>query len=172
MSRDFPPRQDQALALLLFWLPAPRVVHEVVMVLRPRFVQAAIAAVAMGVLASALACGTDPVGVDSCRKIEDARCENAPSCGIDLSHPVHRGDTPSLDVTACKRFYEDACLHGLATTIDPGAVDVQACVDAINNTSDCDIIKNPEKAPACGKFLIPPVVAVVDASVAVDATTD
>jgi len=77
---------------------------------------------------------------------------------------VHRGDTPSLDVGACKRFYADACLHGLASGNDPGAVAVQACVDAINNTSDCAIIKNPEKTAACA-FLIPPSqVAVIDAS--------
>jgi hypothetical protein len=30
-------------------------------------------------LMSALACGTDPVGVETCRKIERARCENAPA---------------------------------------------------------------------------------------------
>src|SRR4051812_33957863 len=76
-------------------------------------------------LTTALACGTEPVGVEACRRIETARCENAFSCGIDLSKPVHRGDTPSLDVGACKRYYEDACLHGLVTTEDPGAVKVQ-----------------------------------------------
>ena len=44
-----------------------------------------------------------------------------------------RATRPRQDVGACKRYYDDACLHGLATTTDPGAVDVQACVDAINN---------------------------------------
>ncbi len=108
-----------------------------------------------------LACGTDPVGVESCRKIEHARCENAPACGIDLSAPKHRGDSPELAVVACKRFYDDACLHGLAAPNDPGSVAVQACIDAID-TSDCSVVKNPEIHPACA-FLIPPAQAPADA---------
>jgi hypothetical protein len=100
-----------------------------------------------------VACGTDPVGVESCRKIEHARCENAPACGIDLSRPVHRGDSPEKDVTACIRYYDDACLHGLAIPNDPGSIAVDACVDAINN-GDCSVVKKPESHPACG-FLAP-----------------
>ena len=125
-------------------------------------------ALALG-LASAVACGNDPVGVDACRQIETARCENASSCGIDLSTPVHRGDSPSLDVGACKRYYQDACLHGFVTTEDPGAVRVQECVDVINdpNTS-CDVIRAPEKHPSCA-FLIPPVAAPADTA---DAATE
>lgn len=119
------------------------------------YLRVVIAAVAMLSVGVATACGTDPVGVETCRKIEGARCENANSCGIDLSKPVHRGDSPSLDVGACKRFYEDACQHGLVTTTDPGAVAADACVNAINTTTDCDIVKNPEKHPACA-FLLPP----------------
>lgn len=147
------------------------------MLLRRAYVRAvakfaAPALVMLGV-AGAMACGTEPVGVESCRKIEGARCENARSCGIDLSTPVHRGDSPSDDVGACKRYYEDACLHGLVTTTDPGSVAVQACVDAINGTTDCEVVKSPEKSPACA-FLLPPaapVAPVVDAATA-DATTD
>lgn len=125
------------------------------MLLRSSSIRALVVALAALGLASAMACGTEPVGVDSCRKIEGARCENARSCGIDLTTPVHRGDSPSEDVGACKRYYEDACLHGLVTDTDPGAVVVDACVDAINNTTNCDIVKNPEKHPACA-FLVPP----------------
>lgn len=129
--------------------------------LRRAYVRAVIAAVVTLGLAGALACGTDPVGVDTCRKIETARCQNAKSCGISLASPVHRrdGNTPEKqdqqDVGACIRFYDDACLHGLVTTTDPGAVNAQACVDAINNATDCDVVKNPEKHPACA-FLLPP----------------
>jgi hypothetical protein len=101
-----------------------------------------------------LACGTEPVGVESCRTIEQARCENAPSCGIDLTHPVHEGSTPERDVAACIRFYEDACMHGMVAPNDPGSVAVSACVDAINN-GDCAVVKNPETHPACA-FLVPP----------------
>ncbi len=148
------------------------------MLLRRVYVRAVVAAVVTLGLMSAFACGTDPVGIESCRKIEDARCENAKSCGIDISgNPVHRrdGTTPDLqaqeDVGACKRYYEDACLHGLVTTSDPGAVQAQACVDAINNTTDCDIVKNPEKTPACA-FLLPPAAPVVVAEAGADATSD
>lgn len=122
-------------------------------------------------LAAAMACGTQPVGVESCRKIEIARCENANACGIDLSKPVHRGDTPSLDVGACKRYYEDACLHGLVIPEDPGAVIVDACVEAINDPANgCDVVKSPEKHPKCA-FLLPPA-APAPAPVAPDAATD
>lgn len=146
------------------------------MQLRRAYVQAVFTAVVTLGLASAFACGTEPVGVESCRKIEGARCENAKSCGIDLSTPVHRRDAPTpdkqdqQDVGACKRFYDDACLHGLVTTTDPGAVQAQACVDAINTTQDCDIVKNPEKHPACS-FLLPPA-APAATTPAADASTD
>jgi hypothetical protein len=148
------------------------------MLLRRVYVRALVAAVVTLGLASAFACGTDPIGVETCRKIEDARCENAKSCGIDItSQPVHRrdGKTPDLqdqqDVGACKRYYEDACLHGLVTTTDPGAVQAQACVDAINNATDCAIVVNPEKAPACA-FLLPPAAAPVADAATADASTD
>jgi hypothetical protein len=143
------------------------------MQLRPVYVQAVIAVVMTLGLASAFACGTEPVGVDACRQIEGARCENAKSCGIDHSKPVHRrdGDNPDKqaqqDVGACKRFYDDACLHGLVTTEDPGAIKTQACVDAINNATDCDIVKSPEKSPSCS-FLLPPAAP----APAADAATD
>jgi hypothetical protein len=123
--------------------------------------RAFIATLALGLTASfglVVACGTTPVGVESCKRIEGARCENAPSCGISLATPVHRGSSAMLDVVACKRFYEDACLHGFSAPTDPGAVAVQACVDAINNTTDCEIVKAPEKSPACA-FLVPPAAA-------------
>ena len=114
-----------------------------------------LAAAAVGV-ATMLACAGDVVGVDSCRQIESARCENANSCGLDLAKPVHRGDTPSAAVGACKRYYDDACLHGLVTSVDPGAVATKACVDMLNNpTTSCTVILNPETHPACA-FLIPP----------------
>ena len=148
------------------------------MLLRRVYVRAVVAAVVTLGLASAFACGTDPVGVETCRKIEDARCDNAKSCGIDISsQPVHRrdGKTPDAqdqqDVGACKRYYEDACLHGLVTTSDPGAVQAQACVDAINNATDCAIVKNPEKAPACA-FLLPPAAPAAAVEAGTDATTD
>ena len=113
-----------------------------------------LAALALG-LPTALAC-TKPIGVDACRAIETARCENANSCGIDMSRPVHRGDSASSDVGACKRYYDVACLHGLVTSEDPGSAKVDECVKVITDpATTCDIIRNPEKHPSCA-FLIPP----------------
>src|SRR5262245_34968096 len=86
------------------------------------------------------ACGTDAVGVETCRQVEEARCRRAPSCpAIDLSNPKHRDP----DVDACIRFYRDACLHGLATNSDPGAPQTKACIDAINR-GDCNVVEHPE----------------------------
>lgn len=119
---------------------------------------AAVAAFAIA-MTSVVACETNAVGVETCRKVERARCENAPACGIDLSAPVHRGDKAELSVVACISYYDDACLHGLASGNDPGAVQAQACVDAIHN-GDCSVVKTPESHPSCG-FLIPPAPAPV-----------
>src|SRR5262245_58271632 len=98
------------------------------------------------------ACGTEAVGVETCRQIETARCQQAPKCPeIDLGNPKHRDP----DVDACTRFYREACLHGLVAA-DPGpnSPQTKACVDAINK-GNCDVVKNPEKDPAC-VFLVPP----------------
>jgi hypothetical protein len=124
------------------------------------------------VVLTVLACGTDPVGVETCRKIETARCQNAPACGIDLSVPTHNDESsPEKSVAACIRYYDDACLHGLAAPTDPAGPTVQACVDAIN-TADCTVVKAPETAPACA-FLIPPAApAAAPADAAVDTATE
>lgn len=129
---------------------------------RPALLVLAALALAVAVGGVTSACGTDPVGVDACRRIEGARCENAASCGIDLSQPAHRGDSANLDVGACKRFYDDQCLHGLVVTEDPGNLKVQACVDTLNDpATSCDVIVNPEHAPACS-FLSPTADAAVE----------
>src|SRR5579863_3894616 len=72
-------------------------------------------------------CGTGAVDVDGCRQIEEARCRQAPVCGIRLDEPYF---TSGTSVDACVRFYDDACLHGLAVS-DPGPSAVSACVAAI-----------------------------------------
>ncbi|MCL2726518.1 MAG: hypothetical protein FWD69_19030 [Polyangiaceae bacterium] len=115
--------------------------------------QRILATAVVSCIAALTACGTNPVGVDSCRSIEQARCENAPSCGIDLTNPVHRGSDPESDVRACILYYHDACLHGFVASVDPGSTAVQACVDAINN-GDCTVVEHPETTPACA-FLNP-----------------
>ena len=117
--------------------------------------------------AAAAACGNGAVGVQACRDIETARCESAPSCpaslpageGTDLSSPVPTGDP----VAACVRYYNDACLHGLETSVAPSNVAVNACVSAIQaagkaaakgNTAACATIVSPQNVAACA-FLIP-----------------
>lgn len=127
-------------------------------------------------LVAAAACGTSAVDVQACKDIEDARCvaaADAPICGIDLSTPPHNDKN---DATACIRFYETQCLHGLATTVAPGTSAVSTCVAAIKaggeaarggNDAGCAIVKAPQNDPACS-FLTPP--AQVDAGT--DSGTD
>lgn len=124
----------------------------------------ALAATAFGVtLLSTPACGTDPVGVESCQKIEKVRCESAPGCNISLRRPVHDDSNGvKSDVAACIRYYDDQCLHGLALAKDPGPQAVDACVNAIV-TGDCGIVKEPEKYTACS-FLAGPADAGAEAT--------
>jgi hypothetical protein len=100
-------------------------------------------------MAVSLACSSDAVGVDGCRKIEEARCNRGAECGVDLNVPVHQDTSPEGNKQACIRFYRDACLHGMP--VDPGAKETDACVVAIAS-GDCSTVLNPEAAPAC-KFL-------------------
>jgi len=98
-----------------------------------------------GVLALA-ACGTDAVGTEACRKIEQARCRKAGVCP-DLAL---RG---AIGVEECVQYARDRCLHGLAVA-DPGPPGVDACVSAIEQATSCEIVALPETAPACA-FLKP-----------------
>jgi hypothetical protein len=107
--------------------------------------------VALAMLPFAVAaCGTDATGVQACRQIQEARCQQAPPCEIALQPPYHSSGT---DMEACTRFYNDACLHGLASGNDPGPIAVSACVAAINaaSTTDggCSIVASPQTASAC-----------------------
>jgi hypothetical protein len=128
----------------------------------------AIGAAAIAIVA---ACGTDAVGVQTCRQIEEARCRRAPGCPqFDLGQPVHR-NSPTTDIDSCIRYYDDACLHGLATNSDPGATTTKACIDAIN-AGDCDIVAHPENAPACAWLIPPAAPPAVDAAADADAESD
>ena len=57
-------------------------------------------------------------------------------------------------VEACRRFYLDACLHGIQSAKDPTVAEKKACVDAITAGS-CDVVREPQRAPACA-FIVPP----------------
>ena len=69
-------------------------------------------------------CGTNAVGVDACRDIEQARCRADLPCGV------------VTDVKACERYYRDHCLHGLAAK-PPGGGAVGACVAVIEAAGRC-----------------------------------
>jgi hypothetical protein len=77
-------------------------------------------------LVSASSCGTNAVGVDDCRDIEQARCRAGKPCGI------------VDDVPACERFYRDHCLHGLATK-PPAGASAGACVQVIEAAARCAV---------------------------------
>jgi hypothetical protein len=97
----------------------------------------------------AAGCGTDAVGVQACRQIQEARCQQAPACGISLQPPYHGNGS---DVDACIRFYNDQCLHGLASGADPGPIAVNKCVAAINQApagGGCSVVLSPQTADAC-----------------------
>jgi hypothetical protein len=120
---------------------------------------------------TASGCGTSAVGVDDCRDIENARCEAGAPCGL------------LDDVEACKRYYRDHCLHGLATA-PPAGASVASCVQVIEAagacaksdpealledceagvpearsglSTACDVVLHPERAAECS-FLtdVPP----------------
>ncbi len=127
------------------------------------------------IVGAAAACSSSATGVDACKSIEEARCRNAPGCGIALDQPMSRN---GREVDSCIRFYDDACKHGLASNANPSTTDVNACVKAIND-GPCTTVVTPENDPACS-FLIPAVVPDTstgdteagDANAASDAATD
>src|SRR4030095_6714384 len=84
-----------------------------------------------GVL-SLTACGTDAVGTDACRKIEQARCRKAASCP-DLALRAATG------VEECVQYPRDRCWHGLAVAA-PGPPSIDACVSAIEQAATCEIV--------------------------------
>ncbi|MFO0677665.1 MAG: hypothetical protein U0169_14110 [Polyangiaceae bacterium] len=137
---------------------------------RPTF-RSAVAALALaGGLVVGVACGTEAQGVEACRRIEKARCRQAPACGIDLSIPVH-SDGKGEDVAACERYYDTACLHGLVSQEDPGNVATEACVDAIGR-GDCSVVRAPETATECAFLSKPPPAEDAGDAAAADAGTD
>jgi hypothetical protein len=94
---------------------------------------------AAAVILCANACGNGAVDVSGCRAVEEARCRQAPACGIALEPPYHSSGT---SVDACIRYYEVACLHGLGVP-DPGTGAINACAAAIS-AGDCTLVQSPE----------------------------
>ncbi|WP_437978682.1 hypothetical protein WMF11_20685 [Sorangium sp. So ce295] len=90
-------------------------------------------------LITAPSCGNDAVGVDACRRIEQARCEAAAVC----PEWIGSGDAEER-VNTCVEFYWDQCLHGFEngagggqTVADPTTVEVDACVAAVGEARAC-----------------------------------
>ncbi|HSC89225.1 MAG TPA: hypothetical protein VLC09_18210 [Polyangiaceae bacterium] len=84
-----------------------------------------------------LGCTTGAIAVNECREIEYLRCEASVACGL--------GDIENEDdVTACKSFYRDQCLHGIAGPKVPTAKDQKDCVATIQAAADC-AKDDPEK---------------------------
>jgi hypothetical protein len=82
--------------------------------------------VASGLAALAASCGTDAVGIDACRQIELARCDEAPVCAA------------GFDVDRCREIYRDQCLHGIENTAHPPSdAEIADCVAAIKAVSAC-----------------------------------
>jgi hypothetical protein len=106
----------------------------------------ALALLASAAGAAALSCGTEAMGTDACRKVEQARCRKGPAC-------------PALHVQAgtgveeCAQFARDRCLHGLANP-DPGVAAADQCAAAIDQSTSCDAVLSPETLSACS-FLRP-----------------
>jgi hypothetical protein len=128
----------------------------------------ALVALVLSILAVALyaACGSDATGVDECRQIETARCQQALGCGISLSSPPAVSDS----VDGCISFYNDACLHGLEVA-DPGSPAVNACIQAIQDvdaSNHCLTVQFPQTSLSCA-WLTPPTTTVDDASDDADA---
>lgn len=88
-----------------------------------RLLAALLLAAGLGV-ASTAGCGTDAVGVDDCRQIEQTRCDYAVACGL------------TDDAEACRRFYRDQCLHGLAGG-QPSRLELGVCLRTIRAAGAC-----------------------------------
>ena len=119
------------------------------MIRRPGF--SALLALSFALAATVLStsmqgCGSEARGIDTCRTIENARCEQgavgasgAPKCPDLLT---------AGDVDSCKRFYDVQCGRGVPDPVkDPSKTELERCLTAIR--SSCDVAREPELSPAC-----------------------
>ncbi len=108
---------------------------------RPSGLLGALLLLAVAAGAALTSCASEARGVETCRKIEAARCERGPECVIGFV-----GDPDS-----CKRFYDVQCGRGGNDGYrDPSTQELNDCLTAIK--SSCDIVNDPMKSPAC-RFL-------------------
>ena len=97
-----------------------------------------IAALTLGlcpaVLALAMSCDRGATGEDACREIEGKRCEHLIGCA-EAPEIVDEGD-----IVACRVFYRDQCLFGIANdsfNADPDEGLVEGCLIALDETAAC-----------------------------------
>jgi hypothetical protein len=108
-----------------------------------------LANLALAVLAPA--CGSKAVGIDTCKSIELARCNQLPNCpNVQVSPPIWY--TSGTAVQACVRYYDTACDHGLSIGTTPSTDQVSQCVAAID--SSCAVVAEPQTDPRCA-WLVP-----------------
>jgi hypothetical protein len=121
--------------------------------LRPPAWLALAPALALAVVVAGASCGSSATGVGACKSIEEARCKQVPNCpNVQVSPPLWF--TTGSAVDACIRYYDTACLHGLAIGTDPGTSNLNACVAAINDKG-CGVVAAPQSDPSCA-WLVPP----------------
>ncbi|MCC6527510.1 MAG: hypothetical protein IT373_32990 [Polyangiaceae bacterium] len=75
-------------------------------------------------------CSANAVDIEGCRAIEQARCEAILGCP---GSSIEDED----DVEACKLFYRDQCLFGMATDAPPDEIALDACLTAIAKAGAC-----------------------------------
>lgn len=86
-----------------------------------------------------LACDNEARGIETCRRLEGARCARAPQC-----IPNFQGTAES-----CTRFYEVHCGSGVQPAVrDPTSLELDNCLAAISQS--CDAVIDPTQVSACG----------------------
>ncbi|MBM4358487.1 MAG: hypothetical protein FJ096_10310 [Deltaproteobacteria bacterium] len=85
----------------------------------------------VGMFAPALLhCDGSATGIDACRSIEEKKCILVKGC------PGSTVQTDA-DVDACKLFYRDQCLHGIADFAKPDDAAVATCLAALDAAGAC-----------------------------------
>lgn len=79
--------------------------------------------------ALSLDCDRGATGVDACKRIEARRCEQAVGCTETLADED--------DVPACRLFYRDQCLFGMADGAAPDELATEQCLLAIDEAGSC-----------------------------------
>lgn len=77
-----------------------------------------------------LHCEDGATGIEACRAIEEKKCTLVAGC------PGSAVQTDA-DIQACKLFYRDQCLHGIADSVEPDDASVAVCLAALDAAGAC-----------------------------------